>query len=86
MEANFPIAMEMEGVTPAPHQQKMAGNGTGVASNGHIPFSRAQLRRAHSLFGTRKDVSDSESSQWVLLFPLISQGSRTEVQYEEKAV
>lgn len=52
----------------------------------HIPFARPQFGRAYSLLCTRKDVSDSEGSQWVLLFPLVSQGCGAEVQYEEEAI
>lgn len=69
-----------------PHQNKMAGKQNKSDNLGDIPFSRPQFRRAHSLFGPRKDVSDSESSQRIFLFPLVSQGSRAEVQYEEKAI
>lgn len=52
----------------------------------HTPFARPQFGRAHSLLCTRKDVSDAKGSQWVLLFPLVSQGCGAEVQYEEEAI
>lgn len=58
----------------------------GFQADTYIPFARPQFGRAYSLLGTRKDVSDSEGSQRVFLFPLVGQGCGTEAQYEEEAV
>lgn len=52
----------------------------------HIPFARAQLGRPHALLSASNDVSDTKSSQGILLLPLISQGRGAEVQDEEEAV
>lgn len=77
--------MEMRGVTPTPHQQTTAGEHNTSGIKWTHTLSRAPASEATPSL-VRKDVSDSESGQWIFLFPLVSQGSRTEVQYEEKAV
>lgn len=58
------------------------GQGTGP----NLPFSRSQLGRAHSLFGSSNDIADAKGSQGVFLLSLISQGCGAEVQDEKQAV